>query len=1456
VNKLNLADDIRFTGPALPETFVHLELEKELKPFLLKKKELTEAWREWKYTLREPLSQAATWVRVRNVLVRPMAKLAGYAVAEESEPLVHTREGNEPGGLLLKAGNDTLRTWVLDFAADLDAPIQRGKAYRYTPARIASRVLKATGEDLGLIINGEEVRLLLDPARSDSSVTFLLNGWRQMRMKDDAPDSFALMLALLHPECRTKLPDILDKARLTQGQVTKDLRVQARQAVSGFVNHVLRHPDNAECFADVFGDEPDREQLDKLGKQLWRESLILIYRLLFSLKGETSGAFGFASLSLWRHTYSPSAALGRVATQVIEDHVPTGRFLEDGIRNLFRIFEQGIACPELKIDPLGGQLFGKDATPLLSSATWGEEACAILLDKLLRAPRGKGKARRLVRLSYRDLGVEELGRVYEALLELEPQIAHDDLVRLRRAKLEVVVPAAQAKKYRPAHLRPASDDNGETNPDDSDEETTGKKTKVEWVEQIKKGRFILKTGLGRKASGAYYTPDTFVRFLVRETLGPQVEKVSPPDDPQPSEILRLKVCDPAMGSGHFLVGACRFLAERLYEAARGCAERGRKAELEAEKTRDENKREQLEAEAAMWWQRVIDLPDHHDEILRYLPGRVVEGDAERGLSPEKARMVCRRLVAVHCLYGVDKNPLAVELAKLSLWLESQAEGMPLTFMDHRLVVGDSLTGPFWTNLLHRPSNNDKLADDLFTKNLHGKFTKVLSEAIREVHLLQKDVGATVEENDEKRSKLQRLHRLLAPFKVIAAAWSGGVMLGPKHCDDEAYIKLLRHVADEGDLPELMWKDDGEPTRIAQMIAKGLGVRCVPSEREALYHLVVNTGPNGHEPAIPALSFDLAFPEVFYPNGQPQNRQGFHSTLGNPPWERIRREDVEYFAVYDVSYLEQNNKQERKKTQDQILSTPEVAEHYKMYVEEFLQQDRICDRVYESHKAKVKGQLAGRGSYDAYMIFSERSLGLLRRDGRIGIVLPSAFHANEGATGTRRIFLEQNRLTHCFSYENRRKLFEIDSRFKFANVIAEKRTLAEARQDRDGFECAFYLHDDRWLESDHRNPEPLVYTLDFVKRTGGDYLSFLELREKEDLEAAERMYADSISFGEVCEQLGLQISQELNMTYDSDRFTPTSNVLDSSEDPRDPVISKQLLEQGYLLLHEGKTFHQFDDCWGNRPRYLVHASNLADKSSWTSAASFFRFAFRDIARATDERTGIFCLLPPGSLFGNTSPCERIPNNRSSSAVILFNALLDSYIFDWCLRLRGSGVHVNLFILNGCPVPSSLFTKDWHKKVMSRFLAHNALRLTCNHEGYRPLWEEQVGKEWREPGRNKFDWPVLEGDDARWAVRAAIDAVVAQAYGLNREQYAHVLSTFSHKSYPKAPDLCLAAFDELTKIGLDAFCKKHDPYHDIPLNTALPKPVIDLPIPDAPEQPKKGGKRKGKKAKGNGTQGELL
>jgi hypothetical protein len=295
-----------------------------------------------------------------------------------------------------------------------------------------------------------------------------------------------------------------------------------------------------------------------------------------------------------------------------------------------------------------------------------------------------------------------------------------------------------------------------------------------------------------------------------------------------------------------------------------------------------------------------------------------------------------------------------------------------------------------------------------------------------------------------------------------------------------------------------------------------------------------------------------------------------------------------------------------------------------------------------------------------------------------------------------------------------------------------------------------------------------------------------------------------------------------MTDDAFRFTPTARVLEADADPRDPDVARRLLDLGYLVLHEGKTFRQYDDHWAERPRYILSIQSLADKPAWLRGAAFYRAAYRNIAGPGDENVSIWTLYCPPTAAGETGRVEGVAWERPTNRALQIIGVFNSYLPDWLLQLRVRS-HVNKFMLYSTPFPA---IDEFPGR--RRFIVHLALRLSCNHPGYAPLWREQLGDTWREP-QPKAAWPVLATDNERWAVRAAIDAVVAEAYGLNREQYEHVLSAFSHKSYPQAPRLCLERFDELTATGLDAFTRKHDPYWDVPLNESLPEPVIDIPLP---------------------------
>src|SRR5262249_58029093 len=163
---------------------------------------------------------------------------------------------------------------------------------------------------------------------------------------------------------------------------------------------------------------------------------------------------------------------------------------------------------------------------------------------------------------------------------------------------------------------------------------------------------------------------------------------------------------------------------------------------------------------------------------------------------------------------------------------------------------------------------------------------------------------------------------LFPFRILALTWSGGVMLGEDQSDILGYSQLLRHIAEKGELPETL-----EPQVLA-MLRRGAGIEGLPAERQALYQTL--TRSQGGATSGPALAYDLAFPEVFYPSGVFWERQGFHAVLGNPPWETIRRSDDEFFAAFDFRALAGATKREKKLVQEELLQSEEIKAAYLAY----------------------------------------------------------------------------------------------------------------------------------------------------------------------------------------------------------------------------------------------------------------------------------------------------------------------------------------------------------------------------------------------------------------------------------------------------------------------------------------------------------------------------------------------
>lgn len=1405
------SDGLQLFGPALPAPFV----EHELKGLLTKRKLLPKSTgkdakaleERWQVVRRKlgMLGEHGLGVRVRNHVLEPLLPLLGYSEIAAQET-VRTREGDEDGGLLLKAEKSALRAWCWPIGTDLDAPSKRGHAFRFSPARVAQRVLLAKGERFGLLTDGSELRFLLcDPARPESQMVFRLDagrgGWRSFK---DPPESFQLFLALARPEGLAALPELIEQARLHQSRVTKELRKQAREAIEGFLQGLIDHPRNADVLAGI-------TDKDALARDLWREGLAVVYRLLFILKLETAQdparSFSFASTSAWRNTYSPSTALAPVVRAVLEGG-ETGGMLEGGLRALFRMFSRpaGLRSSELRVSPLGGMLFGAEETRTVDGLAWGEQAVAALLDRLLWTG-GKGGRERV---HYGPLDVEDLGRVYEALLELEPGIATEPMCRLRRAKLEVVVPAAQGEPYRAKESKAddESQDAEEENDEAEDEAPKkGNKATVQWIEAIPPGRFFLRVGLGRKASGSYYTPHAFVRFLVQETLGPLVLERSPVDDPQPLRLLELKVLDPAMGSGHFLVEACRFLADKLYEACRSCDERASEAEVQAEKAKPAENRDELLARAKALRERIQALPDPNDELLDYLPSRAPEGE-EAGLSQRKAEALCRRLVAVHCLYGVDKNRLAVELAKLTLWLESYAEGLPLTFLDHRLVQGDSLTGPFFDQMLTFPGSSEPL-EGPFAQDLRGALTGRLQPILEQVRALESTVGKDVADLERKRAAKVRLDAELQPFITLARVWAGGVMLGEHGCDDLAYERLARSVA-AGAAVCVGADPDCSCSALAHEKLTEAAVACIATDP---------SWARMHEAGALAAPFDLLFAEVFATKSG-KARGGFDVVLGNPPWDKLNFERKELIGSILIAVLEATRRLDWEEMAEQHLDAhPELRNVVAAAANNQRFLTNSLDRSYDHTQGRSPGVKAP-GAKDLYNFFVERSVSLINDAGRIGLITGGGLLKNTAASGIRRLLALERSLAHLHQFVNTKRLFaDLPDIVEFCALVSE--------QYAHGAETLLTIDADHveGVLVDNENKRVLLQPKapHFYLTPGGSGSS-----PTSDLAAPSARAQSFLTARTLIEAEVGPIRQELNKSSEDGSYAALSSIAAGEHDARRWQTVLEVARKGYLPLRGSRSFRVLDPnplgLGGKRAAEVSLVVRIADEkpSKLLDRCRYYRFAIRRHVGSTrtNERILVPCVLAPGFFGSDQLMVEVTPWKYPNSNRLALAGVLSSYCAEAPMR-KFVGSMISLAILEQSHLsPLNIDTR--------KFLAHAVLRLIAVDDGYSQLWSEQFGTgRWSENSPT-WSWPVLSGEAERWRVRAQIDAVVAHSLGISAANYENILSGFVYGSFPAAPQLCLAAFAEFEALGPAAFFARSDPYWDVPLVAALPAPAPELKV----------------------------
>lgn len=719
-----------------------------------------------------------------------------------------------------------------------------------SPGERMVELCRATGVRLGLVTNGEQWMLVDAPV---GAVTTFASWYG--RLWSQEPITLQAFVSLLgirrfFVDCSEQLPALLDNSLKYQDEVTDALGEQVRRAVEVLIQALDRaHVDSNRTLLE--GVEPT---------ELYEAGLTVMMRIVFLLSAEERGL-----LLLGDELYEANYAVSTMRLQLLTESPEILERRWDAwsrLLSLFRAVYGGIDHEALRLPALGGSLFDPDRFPFLEGRSRGsswkvdmarplpiDNRTVLLLLEAVQLFRGRT-------LSYMALDVEQIGYVYEGLLERTVVRALEvtlDLDATKDAKSpwvtlpEIEDAAAKGRdaveglfkeRMESSASRIRNDLNKPLDDTAREKLLTACHANGSLRDRIAPyfhllrtdpwgyplvyptGTFMVASGSDRRETGTHYTPKSFTEAIVKETLEPLV--YVGPSDGKPrdqwqlksaSHILDLKVCDPAMGSGAFLVQVCRFLSERLSEAWIGAESSGKSITSEGD---------------------VVDELGSHEPLRS---------------DSEERHITARRLIAERCLYGVDMNPLAVELAKLSIWLITLAKGRPFGFLDHNLRSGDSLLGITDLDQLHFL---DFAPTELSSKRL---FASKIDEAVAEALELRKEI--------------RRL-----PIRDIRDVEAMAIL------DQEARMKLvLPELAADALVGEVL-VSAGRSINGADL-SVAVGAALDAGETEGLLHRSTRTlNKDLPEKARHRRPFHwpLEFPEVFL-----RETGGFDAIVGNPPF---------------------------------------------------------------------------------------------------------------------------------------------------------------------------------------------------------------------------------------------------------------------------------------------------------------------------------------------------------------------------------------------------------------------------------------------------------------------------------------------------------------------------------------------------------------------------------------------
>ena len=1062
-------------------------------------------------------------------------------------------------------------------------------------------------------------------------------------------------------------------------------------------------------------------------------ALILLYRLLFIFYAEDR------DLLPVRNTRYDDYALrekvrGDVGRRKDNDDVFSASAARywSAIDDLCRAIDQGDTS--IGLPPYNGGLFDRQRVPLLTNIRLGDEVMADVIDALSFEQTTEGRRY----INYRDLGVQQLGSIYERLLEHE--IVRED------------------------------------------------------------GEIAFRPNVfARKGSGSYYTPDDLVALIIKETIEPLVQSriddftaknselatSSLPEDRRigqlkrtdPAEkLLELKVCDPAMGSGHFLVNLVDHLADRVITAM-------------------------ADAEASVD-NYISPLTERIDTIRNTIMDNAEKRDWTINAEQLDDRHIVRRMVLKRCVYGVDKNPMAVELAKVALWLHTFTVGAPLSFLDHHLRCGDSLFGSWVRAGIDKASEHGWLF-------LEGPVNRAM-RAASPMQIIEGLTDAEIAEAHRSADVFAEIEEMTTPLNAFLSLIHAFDWLKIRDRDDKAAVRdyFIGIFGDPIDIAsgkiKVATKAEGGK-RFAGLLKKARQI--LDDER--------------------FFNWQVTFPGVWSAWESDGLTGGFDAVIGNPPWDRMKLQQVEWFAARRREIAMAPRAADRKRL---IADLEKAADPLARDFAEA--NERVTSAVRMARSGGDYPLLSG-GDVNLYSLFVERAMTHVNPDGMVGLLTPSGIASDKTAARFFKGVATGRRLRALYDFENRRTRYnappffpDVDSRFKFCAFVASPTPTDDPAM------CAFFLQDVSELDNpDRRFP----LTAEDFSRVNPNTGTAPIFRSRRAAELTTAIYSrllvlvDRSSGGEV-KTWPVKYSTMFHMTNDSGLFR-TREELEEQEGAY-PIGGNRFASPSgdWVPLYEGKMVQAFDHRAASivvnpenqhRPAQPKPASLdqhqtadwLPDPQFWVlrSETSFPTFpyllAFKDVTAPTNVRSMIAVLIP-GSGVGNTLPIVSTDGHTAVDAAVLL-ANFNAIPFDYVARQKIQGQHLNWYIVEQLPVvpPDRYEAIRFGPKTAGEIVREAVLELTYTAHDMAPFARDMGYVDKSGKVKPPFTW-----DEARRLhLRAKLDAVFFHLYGVtDRDDIRYIYSTFPiverhetivHGCY-YSRDLCLAYMNALAAGNPDA------------------------------------------------------